>query len=60
MDGPATLEVLDAQGRKVQGRSLELTGTTETLLDLSGEAPGLYLVRLTCEGRVSTLRLVLQ
>jgi hypothetical protein len=60
MDGPATLEVLDVQGRRVQARSLELTGTTDALLDLSREAPGLYLVRLTCEGRMSTLRLVLQ
>ncbi len=58
MDGPAQLEVMDVQGRRVHARSLELTGTTETLIDLSGEAPGLYLVRLTCEGRSASLRVM--
>jgi hypothetical protein len=60
MDGSAELEVLDAQGRRIMTRALELTGTTETVLDLSGEASGLYQVRVTCEGRVATLRIVRQ
>lgn len=60
MDGPAQLEVLDAQGRRVHARALELTGTTETLIDLAGQASGLYTVRLVCEGRSAALRVLLQ
>ncbi|MCC7502788.1 MAG: T9SS type A sorting domain-containing protein, partial [Flavobacteriales bacterium] len=60
MDGPALLEVVDQQGRRVQTRSVELTGETDLNIDLSDEAQGLYLVRLFSEGRTAAVRLVRQ
>ena len=60
MDGPALMEVLDQQGRRVRTRNVELTGETDVQIDLSGEAQGLYLVRLLSEGRTATVRVMLQ
>ncbi|MBK9287752.1 MAG: T9SS type A sorting domain-containing protein [Flavobacteriales bacterium] len=60
MDGPALLEVVDQQGRRVQTRSVELTGETDVNIDLSVEAQGLYLVRLFSEGRTAAVRLLRQ
>ncbi|MDO7873369.1 T9SS type A sorting domain-containing protein [Hymenobacter sp. ASUV-10] len=58
---PATLTVLDALGRPVRTETLRLaTYATAHPLDLTGLAPGLYLVRLAANGRTATQRLVVE
>ncbi|MCB0811305.1 MAG: T9SS type A sorting domain-containing protein, partial [Flavobacteriales bacterium] len=56
--GDGDLQVLDARGNLVQARSLGLYGENRLDLDLGDAAPGLYLVRLTCEGRTAEVRVV--
>ncbi|MEO8588582.1 MAG: LamG-like jellyroll fold domain-containing protein [Flavobacteriales bacterium] len=58
--GDANLEVLDASGRTVSRRNVELHGADWIELDLAGEADGLYLVRLTSEQRQAMLRIMKQ
>ena len=52
-DGLARLELYDMQGRRVeQIRRLMVTGGARYCLPLSSAAqPGIYLVRLTVDGR---------
>ena len=56
--GDGDLQVLDARGNLVQARRLGLYGENRLDLDLGDAAPGLYLVRLTCEGRTAEVRVV--
>ena len=56
--GLAQLEVLDAQGRMVQQRQVQLYGDTRIDVDLSGTGSGLYQIRLTSEGHTEQLRVV--
>lgn len=58
--GPgARLEVLDALGRQV--RSVALNGASREVLDLTGEAAGVYAVRVMAgSATLGTTRLVLQ
>ena len=60
MLGPSTFEVLDARGRSVQQRALELHGDDRIDLDLSDEADGLYQVRIISEDSSAQLRLLKQ
>lgn len=58
VEGPLDLTVLDASGRLVRALRVNIHGDAPVLLDLSGEADGLYLVRLSGEGRTGGLRVV--
>ncbi|MCB9279840.1 MAG: T9SS type A sorting domain-containing protein, partial [Lewinellaceae bacterium] len=56
--GVLTLEILDGTGRQILNRQVHAGARTE--IDLSGRAPGLYLVRLTGEnGTTQFSRLIL-
>ncbi|MDO7873368.1 FG-GAP-like repeat-containing protein [Hymenobacter sp. ASUV-10] len=58
---PATLTLLDALGRPVRTETAALaTYATAHPLDLTGLAPGLYLVRLAANGTTATQRLVVE
>jgi hypothetical protein len=54
----ATIEVLDMFGRSL--KKTELTGNAPYRLDLSGEAKGIYLLKLSSEGKTQTKKMVLQ
>ena len=56
--GLAQLEVLDAQGRMVQQRQVQLYGDTRFDVDLSNMGSGLYQIRVTSEGHTEQLRVV--
>jgi hypothetical protein len=56
--GAATVTLLDALGRAV--RTLAAASGTLVALDLTGLAPGLYVVRVQAAGRVATQRLVVE
>jgi hypothetical protein len=59
--GPITLTLLDALGRPVRTETPQLaTYATQHPLDLTGLAPGLYLVRLSTNGTTVTQRLVVE
>ena len=60
LDGTADLQVVDAQGRVVERRQVELYGKDQMELDLSGEADGIYQVRLNASGQVALLRIIKQ
>ncbi|GAB3852476.1 hypothetical protein GCM10028822_20250 [Hymenobacter terrigena] len=55
--GPATLTLLDAIGRPVRRFT---TANSQTTLDLTGLAPGLYAVRKAAGGSTATRRLVVE
>ena len=56
------VELLDALGRAVPvaAPSVQGSGQREVLLDLAGQAPGLYVVRLTTSDGSTTRRLVVE
>jgi hypothetical protein len=62
--GPARLELMDVQGRRMAGRELGSLGAGRHTVDLSAErrslAPGVYLLRLTqgAEARVARVTIV--
>lgn len=53
---PATIEVFDLAGRRI----LQTEAAGSAQLDLSGEAPGVYIVRVSAAGQVWIERLVKQ
>jgi hypothetical protein len=58
-DGKATLELFDLRGRRIEAREVGTMGPGEHRVQLSesGHLPaGLYLVRLTREGRILTAK----
>jgi hypothetical protein len=56
--GPATLQVVDAQGRVVR---VQRVASRPAVLDLTGQAAGVYAVRVRTEaGRSGHARIVLQ
>ncbi|MBK9274656.1 MAG: T9SS type A sorting domain-containing protein [Flavobacteriales bacterium] len=56
--GPAMLQVVDAQGRVVR---VQRVASRPAVLDLTGQAPGVYAVRVRTEaGRSGHARIVLQ
>lgn len=58
---PYTLALYDARGVQLQVRQgLGQQGDQRCDLDLAGQAPGLYFVRLVAGGRAATVRLVVQ
>lgn len=58
---PGTLTLLDALGRPVRTATINLATTDTTYpLDLTGLAPGLYLLRLEAGGTTATQRLVVE
>lgn len=52
------VEVFDARGRRVEGRTVRGGGTVAVRLDAAGWAPGLYLVRATAGEHEATARVV--
>ena len=60
LDGTADLQVVDAQGRVVERRQVELYGKDQMELDLIGEADGIYQVRLNASGQMALLRIIKQ
>lgn len=59
--GPATIEVVDASGRKVSSREVAgpSPGSHEATIGVSNAPPGVYFVRLRQAGRVATARVTL-
>ena len=55
--GEARLDVMDATGRLLRSSTLQLVERRTVPLDLSGEADGIYLVRLVHESGAALLRL---
>jgi hypothetical protein len=55
--GDARLDLMDATGRLMSSNALKLFERKNITLDLSGEADGVYLVRLVHEGGAAILRL---
>ena len=58
--GGAVLVVSDYMGKEVQRREGIPAGASSQQLDLTGQASGLYLIRLITHGKTLTQRLVLQ
>jgi hypothetical protein len=57
--GPAQLEVLDVSGRRIAAREVGSLGAGSHSVDLTPQrplSPGMYLLRLTREGRTATAR----
>jgi hypothetical protein len=57
--GPAQLELLDVSGRRIVAREVGSLGAGAHNVDLTPQrplAPGVYLLRLTREGRTATAR----
>ena len=55
----ASLQVFDLHGRLLQSLPLEGRGTAETRLDLSAQAPGLYIGILVVDGKkLDLIRLI--
>jgi hypothetical protein len=59
-DAAVAIAVLDASGRVVMEERTALTGGQRHQMDLGGLAPGLYTVRLSKEGRFTTMRVVVR
>ena len=57
-NGQAAIDVLDAAGRCLLSKTTTLLGRTQLDLDLNGQPPGSYTVRVTSAGRVQHLRAV--
>ncbi|MGB3869685.1 MAG: T9SS type A sorting domain-containing protein [Flavobacteriales bacterium] len=57
-DKPSTVELFDASGRQLEAMT-NLQGDRLTI-NMSGAHPGMYLVRVTTDGRVATLRMIHQ
>jgi hypothetical protein len=60
--GTAQVDVFDAFGKKVIGRTIALNGTTvNTTIELNGQlATGMYLVSITNGDRLFTDRLIVR
>jgi hypothetical protein len=59
VQGPAHMEVFDAQGRRMLGRTWS-GGTSPAFLDVSGWPRGMYLVQVTAPGTVQRARLIVE
>ena len=59
-DAAVAIAVLDASGRVVMEERTALTGGQRHQMDLGSLAPGLYTVRLSKEGRFTTIRVVVR
>jgi hypothetical protein len=55
----STLEIIDASGRIVRTMRVPASQGGQLVMDLTGEAPGAYVVRATTQDRVMTTTLVL-
>jgi hypothetical protein len=58
--GDHRLMIVDAMGKLVDDRMLQLNGFFETLIDLSGAESGIYFVRVTGPQLNETRRLVIE
>ncbi|MGQ7945366.1 rhamnogalacturonan lyase family protein [Flavobacterium sp. WC2509] len=59
--GKASIKIVDLNGQTVKQRDVLLTGKSQTVLfDISAEAAGVYLVKVTSKEGVTTQKIILQ
>jgi len=60
-DGDVTLEVFNALGQKVMGKSIsDFGGGLQTTVDITGQPTGMYSLRLTTSTTIYSYTLVIQ
>ncbi len=57
MKGSATIEVFDAVGRKIRVKD---NSTNQTVINLTDQAAGIYLVKVTVDGKIFNHKIVYQ
>jgi hypothetical protein len=56
--GRVDIQIIDASGRPVQQHQVAATGAIQLPIDLSGEANGIYVIRIQHGGAIQHLRAV--